>query len=91
MVEAVAEPPVPVFVARALTKIYRRADEAALTACRRTHVRFVFQFYNLIPSLTTRENVALVTDLVERPMAPEAALTMVGLDHRLDHRERAAT
>jgi putative ABC transport system ATP-binding protein len=66
---------------RSLTK----ADEAALTAYRRTHVGFVFQFYNLIPSLTTRENVALVTELVERPMAPEAALAMVGLDHRLDH------
>jgi putative ABC transport system ATP-binding protein len=61
------------------------ADEAALTAYRRTHVGFVFQFYNLIPSLTTRENVALVTELVERPMTPEAALVMVGLDHRLDH------
>jgi len=141
--ETAAEPAVPVFVARALTKIYRMgevtvealrgidfdlfpgefvvllgpsgsgkstllnilggldvptsghviykdrslttADEAALTAYRRTHVGFVFQFYNLIPSLTTRENVALVTDLVERPMAPEAALAMVGLDHRLDH------
>src|SRR6185295_9600603 len=52
---------------------------------RRTHVGFVFQFYNLIPSLTARENVALVTEIVERPMTPEAALTMVGLDHRLDH------
>jgi putative ABC transport system ATP-binding protein len=141
--DTVAEPGVPVFVARALTKIYRmgevtvealrgidfdlfpgefvvllgpsgsgkstllnilggldvptsgevvyndrsltKADEAALTAYRRTHVGFVFQFYNLIPSLTTRENVALVTELVERPMTPEAALTMVGLDHRLDH------
>jgi putative ABC transport system ATP-binding protein len=141
--ETAAEPAVPVFVARALTKIYRMgevtvealrgidfdlfpgefvvllgpsgsgkstllnilggldvptsgdviykdrslttADEAALTAYRRTHVGFVFQFYNLIPSLTTRENVALVTELVERPMAPEAALAMVGLDHRLDH------
>ena len=143
MLEAAAGPAVPVFVARALTKIYRMgevtvealrgidfdlfpgefvvllgpscsgkstllnilggldvptsgdviyqdrslttADEAALTAYRRTHVGFVFQFYNLIPSLTTRENVALVTELVERPMAPEAALAMVGLDHRLDH------
>jgi putative ABC transport system ATP-binding protein len=61
------------------------ADEAALTAYRRTHVGFVFQFYNLIPSLTTRENVALVTELVERPMTAEAALATVGLDHRLDH------
>jgi putative ABC transport system ATP-binding protein len=143
MPDSVAAPAVPVFVARALTKIYRmgevtvealrgidfdlfpgefvvllgpsgsgkstllnilggldvptsgevvyndqsltKADEAALTAYRRTHVGFVFQFYNLIPSLTTRENVALVTDLVERPMTPDAALAMVGLDHRLDH------
>jgi len=61
------------------------AGEAALTEYRRTHVGFVFQFYNLIPSLTTRENVGLVTELVERPMTPEAALAMVGLDHRLDH------
>src|SRR5262249_17407707 len=52
---------------------------------RRTHVGFVFQFYNLIPSLTTRENVALVTELVEHPMTAEEALAMVGLDHRLDH------
>ena len=61
------------------------AGEAALTDYRRTHVGFVFQFYNLIPSLTARENVALVTEIVERPMAPEAALAMVGLEHRLNH------
>jgi putative ABC transport system ATP-binding protein len=61
------------------------AGEAALTEYRRTHVGFVFQFYNLIPSLTARENVALVTELVERPMTPEEALEMVGLQHRLDH------
>ena len=61
------------------------AGEAALTAYRRQHVGFVFQFYNLIPSLTARENVALVTEIVERPMQPEEALTLVGLDHRLDH------
>jgi len=61
------------------------ASEAALTAYRRTHVGFVFQFYNLIPSLTARENVALVTEIVERPMTAEQALAMVGLDHRLDH------
>src|SRR6187200_1054523 len=143
MADSVAAPGVPVFVARALTKIYRMgevtvealrgidfdlvpgefvvllgpsgsgkstllnilggldlptsgevvyndqnltsAGEAALTAYRRTHVGFVFQFYNLIPSLTARENVALVTEIVERPMTPEAALAMVGLDHRLDH------
>jgi putative ABC transport system ATP-binding protein len=61
------------------------AGEAALTAYRRSHVGFVFQFYNLIPSLTARENVALVTEIVERPMAPEEALGLVGLAHRLDH------
>jgi putative ABC transport system ATP-binding protein len=61
------------------------AGEAALTDYRRTHVGFVFQFYNLIPSLTARENVALVTEIVEHPMTPEQALAMVGLDHRLDH------
>lgn len=62
-----------------------RADETALTDYRRNHVGFVFQFYNLIPSLTARENVALVTEIVETPMAPEVALGLVGLDHRLDH------
>jgi putative ABC transport system ATP-binding protein len=61
------------------------AGEAALTRYRREHVGFVFQFYNLIPSLTTRENVALVTDISERPMAPEEALGWVGLSERLDH------
>ncbi len=61
------------------------ATEAELTEYRRTHVGFVFQFYNLIPSLTARENVALVTDIVERPMTAEEALAMVGLEHRLDH------
>jgi putative ABC transport system ATP-binding protein len=48
-------------------------------------VGFVFQFYNLIPSLTARENVSLVTEIAERPMAPEAALALVGLSDRLDH------
>jgi putative ABC transport system ATP-binding protein len=61
------------------------ADERALTMYRRRHVGFVFQFYNLIPSLTARENVALVTDIVERPMAPEEALGLVDLSDRLDH------
>ena len=61
------------------------ADEAALTRYRREHVGFVFQFYNLIPSLTARENVALVTDIAEHPMAPEEALALVGLAERLDH------
>jgi len=62
-----------------------QASEAELTEYRRTHVGFVFQFYNLIPSLTARENVALVTDIVEHPMTAEEALRLVGLDHRLDH------
>jgi len=61
------------------------ADDAALTIYRRSHVGFVFQFYNLIPSLTARENVALVTEIVDRPMRPEEALALVGLAHRLDH------
>jgi putative ABC transport system ATP-binding protein len=61
------------------------AGESALTAYRRDHVGFVFQFYNLIPSLTARENVALVTEISTKPMTPEAALDMVGLGHRLDH------
>jgi putative ABC transport system ATP-binding protein len=61
------------------------ASEAALTAYRRRHIGFVFQFYNLIPSLTARENVALVTELVDRPMSPEDALALVGLGQRLDH------
>jgi len=61
------------------------ADERALTMYRRRHVGFVFQFYNLIPSLTARENVALVTDIVEEPMAPEEALGLVDLGDRLDH------
>jgi putative ABC transport system ATP-binding protein len=61
------------------------ADERELTQYRRTHVGFVFQFYNLIPSLTARENVALVTEIVETPMTPEEALGLVGLADRLDH------
>ena len=61
------------------------AGEAALTEYRRTHVGFVFQFYNLIPSLTARENVALVTEIVDQPMTPEAALALAGLERRLDH------
>ena len=62
-----------------------RADEAALTTYRRDHVGFVFQFYNLIPSLTVRENVALVTDIVVNPMTPDEALALVGLGPRRDH------
>ena len=61
------------------------ASEGELTQYRRDHVGFVFQFYNLIPSLTARENVALVTEIAVNPMTPEDALGLVGLDHRLDH------
>lgn len=61
------------------------ASEAELTKYRRDHVGFVFQFYNLIPSLTARENVALVTEIAPRPMKPEDALALVGLESRLDH------
>ena len=61
------------------------ADEAALTAYRRDHVGFVFQFYNLIPSLTVRENVALVTDIARDPMAIDDAVERVGLLPRRDH------
>jgi putative ABC transport system ATP-binding protein len=60
-------------------------DDAALTRYRREHVGFVFQFYNLIPSLTARENVALVTDIADRPLEPEDALALVGLGDRMDH------
>jgi putative ABC transport system ATP-binding protein len=62
-----------------------RADEAELTRYRREHVGFVFQFYNLIPSLTARENVALVTDIADDPMPAAEALAWVGLGERLDH------
>ncbi len=61
------------------------AKESELTLFRRQHVGFVFQFYNLIPSLTARENVALVTEIATQPMTPEEALTIVGLDSRMDH------
>jgi len=61
------------------------ATEAELTRYRREHVGFVFQFYNLIPSLTARENVALVADIAEKPMKAEEALALVGLEERLDH------
>jgi putative ABC transport system ATP-binding protein len=60
-------------------------DEAALTHYRREWIGFVFQFYNLIPSLTARENVALVTEIARDAMAPEEALRLVGLGERLDH------
>jgi putative ABC transport system ATP-binding protein len=60
-------------------------DDAALTRYRRLHVGFVFQFYNLIPSLTARENVALVTDIAAKPMNPVDALALVNLVERKDH------
>jgi putative ABC transport system ATP-binding protein len=61
------------------------ADDAALTEYRRDHVGFVFQFYNLIPSLTALENVALVTDISRNPMKPADALALVGLTDRASH------
>lgn len=61
------------------------ADEERLTRFRRESVGFVFQFYNLIPSLTARENVELITELTEESMTPEEALRMVDLDDRMDH------
>ena len=61
------------------------AHESELTRYRRSHVGFVFQFYNLIPSLTARENVALVTEIADDPLTPEEALGLVGLGERLDH------
>jgi putative ABC transport system ATP-binding protein len=62
-----------------------RADDAELTEYRRHFVGFVFQFYNLIPSLTARENVALVTEIARDPLTPEEALEVVGLRERMDH------
>ena len=61
------------------------ADDRELTRFRREHVGFVFQVFNLIPSLTARENVALVTDVAAKPIAAEESLRMVGLGDRLDH------
>lgn len=60
-------------------------SDAGLTRFRRDHVGFVFQFYNLMPSLTARENVELVTEIAANPMSPERALGLVGLTKRLDH------
>ncbi|MEL6239879.1 MAG: ABC transporter ATP-binding protein [Pseudomonadota bacterium] len=60
-------------------------SDRGLTRYRRNHVGFVFQFYNLVPSLTARENVQLVTDVATDPMTPAEALALVGLDHRMDH------
>ena len=62
-----------------------QATDAELTRFRREHVGFVFQFYNLIASLTARENVAIVTEIATRPLTPERALQLVGLGDRLDH------
>lgn len=69
-----------IFADRNLTQ----ASDRLLTDFRRECVGFVFQFYNLIPSLTARENVALVTEIASHPMRPREALALVGLDHRLD-------
>ncbi|RUO21472.1 ABC transporter ATP-binding protein [Aliidiomarina haloalkalitolerans] len=60
-------------------------SDRELTLFRRSHVGFVFQFYNLIPSLTARENIAIVTEIADNPMTPEEALERVGLGNRLDH------
>ncbi len=62
-----------------------QAGDRELTEYRRNEVGFVFQFYNLIPSLTARENVAIVTEIAKSPMKPEEALALVGLQDRLDH------
>ena len=61
------------------------ASDRQLTMFRRNHVGFVFQSYNLIPSLTACENVALVTEIAADPLAPEEALATVGLEDRMDH------
>jgi len=61
------------------------ASESELTRYRRDHVGFIFQFYNLMPTLTARENVRLVTEISPKPMQPEQALAMVGLEDRMDH------
>lgn len=60
-------------------------DDRALTLYRRKHVGFVFQLYNLMPSLTARENVELVTEIAQNPISPEKALELVGLTKRIDH------
>ena len=62
-----------------------QASDRVLTQFRRDYVGFVFQFYNLISSLTARENVAIVTDIAREPMSPEEALALVGLEKRMDH------
>jgi len=70
---------------RFLGRDLARSDEEERTRFRRDHVGFVFQFYNLIPSLTASENVALVTEISRDPMSPQEALERVGLGDRLDH------
>lgn len=70
-----------IYAGKDLTK----ARDHDLTVYRREHVGFVFQFYNLVSSLTARENVALVTDIARNPMKPEDALALVGLSARIDH------
>ena len=71
--------------ARFLDHELSNANEEELTQYRRDHVGFVFQFYNLIPSLTVQENVELVTDIAPHPMSATDALALVGLEHRLKH------
>ena len=66
-------------------KVITAFSDAALTRYRREHVGFVFQFYNLIPSLTAKENVSLITEIASNPMKPAEALDMVGLADRMDH------
>jgi putative ABC transport system ATP-binding protein len=76
---------------------HRSKPTASLTAYRRDHVGFVFQFYNLIPSLTAWENVALITEVAKHPMSPSDALALVDLEDRMNHfpaqlvRRRATT
>ncbi len=67
------------------TQELSRISESALTRYRRNHVGFVFQFYNLIPSLTARENISLITEIVPDPMSPDEALRLVGLYDRRNH------
>lgn len=62
-----------------------RATDGQLTRYRRASVGFIFQFFNLVPSLTARENVALITEIATRPLSPEDALAAVGLAERMDH------
>jgi putative ABC transport system ATP-binding protein len=70
---------------RFLDHLLTGAREDQLTRYRRDHVGFVFQFYNLVPSLTALENVKLVTEIAKHPMRPEEALELVGLSHRMGH------